>query len=80
MKKSPLKYNANLVQNVIGAYQSSNAMSQATTQGVSSSINKVMKNIADASKQKKDKLLTQNVAKNANVDNFNETEVRTFFK
>jgi|TARA_R110001592_G_scaffold84126_4_gene248909 hypothetical protein len=76
MKKSPLKYNANLVQNVIGAYQSSNAMSQATTQGVSSSINKVMKNIADASKQKKDKLLTQNVAKNANVDNFNETEVR----
>ena len=76
MKKSPIKYNANLVQKVVAAYQSSNAVSQAATQGIAFNIGKTMKGIAEASKQKKDRLLTQNVAKNANVENFTEIEVK----
>tara|TARA_R110001592_G_scaffold206574_1_gene457258 strand:- start:319 stop:1668 length:1350 start_codon:yes stop_codon:yes gene_type:complete len=80
MKKSPLKYNANLVQSVIGAYKSSNALNEAVTRGITSNIGKALKGVAEVSKQKKDKLLAQNVAKNANVDNFNEVEVKNLMK
>ena len=75
-----MQYNKDLVDKVVGAYASSSAMSQAVTAGTAGVLSKALSTIADLSKQKKDKLLSENVAKNADTASFNESEIDNLIK
>jgi hypothetical protein len=70
-----MQYNKDLVDKVVGAYASSSAMGQAVTAVTSGILSKTLSTVADLSKQKKDKLLSENVAKNADTASFNESEI-----
>lgn len=78
LDSSPFAYNAALVNSVTQAYGTS--QDSGLEMGLAGGITKFIKGVASASKKRKDELMAQNVGKDANVKNFNQTEVANLVK
>lgn len=75
MKKSPLKYNPNLVQAVTGAYESSGAMDRAVTQGLMDITYKTMQAVEGSIKKKKEDILSKGATLGVDVKAFTQEQV-----